>query len=43
MGIEWGTSTFRAWARTQDGTVVDRVERDAGILVVLNGNFETVF
>lgn len=30
IGIDWGTSSFRAWAMTADGTVVDSVKSDAG-------------
>ena len=38
IGIDWGTSSFRAY-RIADGLVVDRLERPAGILHVAEGGF----
>ncbi len=38
IGIDWGTSSFRAY-RLQDGAVIDRRERPAGILHVPEGGF----
>ncbi len=38
IGIDWGSSGFRAY-RLQDGAVIDRLERPAGILHVPEGGF----
>ncbi|MBU1176708.1 MAG: 2-dehydro-3-deoxygalactonokinase [Alphaproteobacteria bacterium] len=43
IAIDWGTSSFRAWAMTDDGTVVDEVSSPNGILAVPDGDFEGVF
>jgi 2-dehydro-3-deoxygalactonokinase len=43
IGIDWGTSSFRAWAMTADGEVQDAVEKASGILTVPNGDFDTAF
>jgi 2-dehydro-3-deoxygalactonokinase len=43
IGIDWGTSSFRAWAMTADGEVRDAVEKASGILMVPNGDFDMAF
>ncbi len=40
IGIDWGTTSFRAWLMGAAGDVVDRVEEAAGILSVTDGNFD---
>ena len=39
IGIDWGTSSFRAYRLGVDGTVISRVASDAGILHVADGSF----
>lgn len=39
IGLDWGTSAFRACRLTADGTVLDRREAAAGILEVAEGAF----
>ncbi len=40
IGIDWGTSTFRAFRLDADGTVLDRRAAARGILAVEDGRFE---
>lgn len=42
IGIDWGTTHFRAYFITPDGTIQQKIETDAGILSCKNGNFEEV-
>jgi len=39
IGIDWGTSSFRAYRLGVDGTVISQVASDAGILHVADGSF----
>jgi 2-dehydro-3-deoxygalactonokinase len=39
IGIDWGTSSLRAYLIASDGTVRDRVDRPGGILTVAAGGF----
>jgi 2-dehydro-3-deoxygalactonokinase len=39
IGIDWGTSSFRAYRLGADGTVIDQIASDAGILHVADGRF----
>jgi 2-dehydro-3-deoxygalactonokinase len=39
IGIDWGTSSFRAWRTDPEGRVLDRVETEQGILEVPPGGF----
>lgn len=41
IGLDWGTSRFRAYLIVDDGAVVGRVEESAGILSVPDGGFAT--
>lgn len=43
IALDWGTSSFRAWAMTASGEVLDSVESGEGILAVTNGAFDEVF
>ncbi len=43
IGIDWGTSTLRAYLMTRAGEVRDTVVKAAGILHVPDGDFERVF
>ncbi len=43
IGVDWGTSSFRAYLIGQDGCVIDSIKADEGILSVRDGNFESVF
>lgn len=40
VGIDWGTSGFRGYLLAVDGTVLDWVASDDGILSVENGDFQ---
>lgn len=42
IGVDWGTSSFRAWRMGADGTILDRVSAPRGILTVEPGGFEPV-
>jgi 2-dehydro-3-deoxygalactonokinase len=42
IGVDWGTSSFRAWRLGADGGILDRVSAPRGILTVEAGTFETV-
>lgn len=37
--LDWGTTNFRAFAMSEDGELVDRVEHKLGLLQVQDGNF----
>ncbi|GAB0116217.1 2-dehydro-3-deoxygalactonokinase [Acidisoma sp. 7E03] len=39
IGVDWGTSSFRAYRLAPDGTVLDRASAHAGIMFVENGRF----
>jgi 2-dehydro-3-deoxygalactonokinase len=39
IGIDWGTSSLRAYRMALDGSVTDRVDRPGGILTVPSGGF----
>jgi 2-dehydro-3-deoxygalactonokinase len=39
IGIDWGTSSLRAYRLAPDGAVLDRVDRPGGILTVAAGGF----
>ena len=43
IAIDWGTSSFRAWALAADGTIRDEMARKAGILSVSDGDFDAAF
>lgn len=43
IAIDWGTTSFRAWALGEGGAVLDEVRHGPGILSVPNGDFETAF
>ena len=43
IAIDWGTSSFRAWALSGNGTVIDEISSSTGILAVPNGDFDAVF
>jgi 2-dehydro-3-deoxygalactonokinase len=43
IGIDWGTTSFRAYRIGADGHVIDRKSAPAGILKVPEGDFEGVF
>jgi 2-dehydro-3-deoxygalactonokinase len=40
IGVDWGTSSFRAFRLAEDGAVMDRIDRPLGILHVPPGGFE---
>jgi 2-dehydro-3-deoxygalactonokinase len=42
IGIDWGTSSFRAWRMEADGSIADRIAAPRGILTVEPGTFPTV-
>ena len=42
VGIDWGTTSFRARRLARDGTVLETREAPAGILQVPDGDFEAV-
>jgi 2-dehydro-3-deoxygalactonokinase len=39
IGIDWGTTSFRAYRLAADGRVLDRLERAGGILGIPAGGF----
>lgn len=43
IGIDWGTTSLRAWLIAADGTVLDTRRRDLGILRVAGGDFPAAF
>ncbi len=43
IGIDWGTTSLRAWTIAADGRVLDTRRRDLGILRVPNGDFAAAF
>lgn len=43
IGIDWGTTSFRAWTIDYKGRILDRLENKSGILSLSNRNFEVVF
>jgi 2-dehydro-3-deoxygalactonokinase len=42
IGVDWGTSSFRAWRMTADGRIADSIGAPRGILTVEPGTFPTV-
>lgn len=42
IGLDWGTSSFRAYRMDRGGGIIDRVSSDAGILGVSDGDFAAV-
>jgi 2-dehydro-3-deoxygalactonokinase len=42
IGVDWGTSTLRAFLLDADGTIIDRREGPHGILTVKDGDFASV-
>jgi 2-dehydro-3-deoxygalactonokinase len=42
IGVDWGTSSFRAYLTGSDGAIVERVESARGILSVAEGEHEKV-
>ena len=42
IGVDWGTSAFRAFLIDADGAVLDRRSGPHGILAVTDGNFGAV-
>ena len=43
IGIDWGTTSLRAWTIAADGSVLDARRRDLGILRVPGGDFPAAF
>lgn len=43
IGVDWGTSSFRAYLINRDGEVIDSISAAEGILSVRDGDFESVF
>lgn len=43
IGIDWGTSSLRAFLMGSDGKVLDRISKLQGIMHVENGDFEGTF
>lgn len=43
IGIDWGTTHFRAYFLAPDGSILQKIETNAGIINVNNGNFGEVF
>jgi 2-dehydro-3-deoxygalactonokinase len=43
IGIDWGTTSLRAWKIAADGEVLDTRRRDLGILRVPGGDFPAAF
>lgn len=43
IAIDWGTSSFRAWALAADGTVLAETREGQGILAVPDGDFDCAF
>jgi len=42
VGIDWGTTRFRAYLIDETGVVLDRVQSDDGIMAVKPGGFPAV-
>ncbi len=42
IGVDWGTSAFRAYLMDPEGRVLDQVSHKRGILSVCDGDFESV-
>ena len=42
IGVDWGTSSFRAFLTTRDGRVLDAQDSASGILSVSDGDFRSV-
>jgi len=42
IGVDWGTSSFRAYLATSDGAILERAESARGILGVAKGEHEDV-
>lgn len=43
IGLDWGTSSFRAWLMGQGGAVLEQIASDAGILNLRDRGFEAAF
>ncbi|HMR29455.1 MAG TPA: 2-dehydro-3-deoxygalactonokinase [Geminicoccaceae bacterium] len=43
IGLDWGTSSFRGYRMAADGTVLERREAPAGILQVVDRDFDAAF
>ena len=43
IGIDWGTTSFRAWLMDAEGAVIDSLAAPCGILSVEGGDFEGAF
>jgi len=43
IGVDWGTSSFRAYLIDHDGGVIDTISTSSGILTVQDNEFEAVF
>lgn len=43
IGVDWGTTSLRAWKIASDGAVLDTRRHDLGILRVPNGDFAAAF
>lgn len=43
IGIDWGTTSFRAWTIDSKGNINQQIEQQAGILSITDRNFEDVF
>jgi 2-dehydro-3-deoxygalactonokinase len=42
VGVDWGTSSFRAYLATADGRILERIESSRGVLSVDKGQHEEV-
>jgi 2-dehydro-3-deoxygalactonokinase len=42
IGVDWGTTSFRAWRFGADGAVLDTRSAPRGILTVTDGDFAGV-
>ncbi|MDG2286994.1 MAG: 2-dehydro-3-deoxygalactonokinase, partial [Alphaproteobacteria bacterium] len=43
IGVDWGTSSLRAYRLAEDGTVLERREAALGIMAIEGGGFEAAF
>ena len=43
IGVDWGTTSLRAYRLGPDGAVTDRLDRPGGILTVPEGGFPDAF
>ncbi len=43
IGVDWGTSSFRAWRLAGDGTILEGRRAAAGIMAIDDGDFEDAF